>query len=98
MLSCVLSQVPQSDSLSKFQGQTYCPAGYNLAAGIYCVKCNEPKHWDPINQRCATCIPGHAWDNVNHECSCCNLPRQVIGNNCACPPPKTVWNYAGQTC
>lgn len=89
LLAFVCSQLPQNDGFSKFQQQSCCPAGYNSAAGIYCVKCNAPKHWDPVNQRCVTCEPGHAWDNVTHECSCCNLPRVVIGNDCSCPPPKT---------
>ena len=48
LTTLVLSQVPQSDTLSQFSAQTCCPAGYNVAAGIYCVKCNQPKHWDAL--------------------------------------------------
>lgn len=95
---CVYAQVPQSDSLSKYQSQSCCPQGYNMASGIYCVKCNASKHWDAISQRCVSCDAGHTWDNVTHECSCCQLPRTIVGGNCVCPAPKTQWDNAAMTC
>lgn len=66
-----MTQVPQNDGLGNYQQQSCCPQGYNVANGIYCVKCAAPKYWNPIVQRCVTCEPGHTWDNVTHECSCC---------------------------
>lgn len=55
IFAVVLTQVPQNDGLGKYQQQTCCPPGYNVAQGIYCVKCNAPKHWDALSQRCVTC-------------------------------------------
>ncbi len=73
----VFSQIPSSDTFSKYQQQSCCPTGYN-SAGVFCVKCNEPKHWDAVSQKCVTCEPGHSWDNVTQTCSCCELPRSII--------------------
>lgn len=98
ILATVFAQVPQNDGLGNYQQQTCCPKGYNVANGIYCVKCNSPKHWDALSQRCVTCEPGHTWDNVTHECSCCESPRKIIGADCVCPAPKTVWSETAKTC
>ncbi len=49
-----ISQTPSNDSSANYLSQQCCPKGYN-SAGVYCVKCNEPKHWDALNQRCVTC-------------------------------------------
>jgi hypothetical protein len=70
LFSAVLSQVLPNDGLGKYQQQSCCPQGYNVA-GAYCVKCNAPKHWDAVSQRCVACEPGHTWDNNTHECTCC---------------------------
>lgn len=69
-----LAVTPSSDAYSNIETMTCCPEGFN-EAGIYCVKCAEPKHWNPNTQQCQTCEPGHAWDNNTHTCSCCDLPR-----------------------
>lgn len=91
------SQGLPNDGYGNYTGQTCCPEGYNVA-GIYCVKCNAPKHWDAASQRCVSCQAGHAWDAALHQCSCCDLPRQIIGADCVCPPPKTQWNNSTKTC
>ena len=89
--------LPQSDTFSKYQALSCCPAGYN-AAGQYCVKCNAPKHWDPITQKCVVCEPGHTWDELTHECSCCEAPRSVVNGVCSCPAPKTQWDANNKQC
>lgn len=97
ILVSAMTQLP-NDGFGNYQQQNCCPQGYNVAQGVYCVKCNAPKFWNPIMQRCVTCDPGHTWDPVAHECTCCEAPRRQIGNDCLCPPPKTQWNDLSKTC
>lgn len=55
LLIAITMTQPPNDGLGNYQQQSCCPQGYNIANGVYCVKCNAPKHWDPIAQRCVTC-------------------------------------------
>jgi len=61
VLSVVYAQTPANDQYGKYQDQSCCPAGY-FEAGQYCVKCNEPKHWNPVAQKCVVCEPGFIWN------------------------------------
>jgi hypothetical protein len=49
LLVAVLAQIPQNDGTGKYHKQSCCPEGYNVARGIYCVRCNAPKYWDALN-------------------------------------------------
>ncbi len=54
LIISILSQVPTNDTYTRYEQQKCCPLGYN-SVGIYCVKCNEPKYWNPLTQKCVSC-------------------------------------------